>query len=118
MPAEGSSERSRQAPSLRGRGVPMSGRTKLSVSEERLEGITRGPLPASRKVYRTGVLDPEVRVPIREIAQTPTRSHRGSGWVETPNPLVQVYDTSGPYTHPEVRIDLSRGLEPVRSWLD
>ena len=32
----------------------MSGRTKLSVSEERLEGITRGPLPASRKVYRTG----------------------------------------------------------------
>ena len=96
----------------------MSGRTKLSVSGERLEGITRGPLPASRKVYRTGVLHPEVRVPIREIAQTPTRSRQGADWVEVPNPPVQVYDTSGPYTDPEARIDLRRGLEPVRTWLD
>ena len=61
----------------------MSGRTKLSVSEERLEGITRGPLPASRKIYRTGTLLPEVRVPVREIALTPTRMHQGAGWVET-----------------------------------
>ena len=45
----------------------MSGRTKLSVSEERLEGITRGPLPSSRKIFRTGALHPEVRVPVREI---------------------------------------------------
>ncbi|HET9035224.1 MAG TPA: phosphomethylpyrimidine synthase ThiC, partial [Myxococcaceae bacterium] len=96
----------------------MSGRTKLSVSGERLEGITRGPLPASRKIYRTGTLHPEVRVPIREIALTATRLHRGSAWVETPNAPFQSYDTSGPYTDPEARIDLSRGLEPVRTWLD
>jgi len=96
----------------------MSGRTKLSVSGERLEGITRGSLPASRKVYRTGTLHPEVRVPVREIALSPTRLHQGSGWVETPNAPVQVYDTSGPYTDPEARIDLRRGLEPVRTWLD
>ncbi|HEY1417082.1 MAG TPA: hypothetical protein VGF41_04230, partial [Myxococcaceae bacterium] len=56
----------------------MSGRTKLSVSGERLEGITRGPLPASRKVYRTGTLHPEVRVPIREISLSPTRVHQGA----------------------------------------
>ena len=96
----------------------MSGRTKLSVSGERLEGITRGPLPASRKVYRTGTLHPEVRVPVREIALSPTRVRQASGWVETPNPPVQVYDPSGPYTDPEARIDLRRGLEPVRTWLD
>jgi phosphomethylpyrimidine synthase len=96
----------------------MSGRTKLSVSGERLEGITRGPLPASRKIYRTGTLHPEVRVPIREIALTATRLHQGSAWVETPNAPFQSYDTSGPYTDPEARIDLSRGLEPVRTWLD
>jgi phosphomethylpyrimidine synthase len=96
----------------------MSGRTKLSVSGERLEGITRGPLPASTKLYRTGVLHPEVRVPVREIAQTPTRSRQGSAWVESPNPPVQVYDTSGPYTDPEAHIDLARGLEPVRTWLE
>jgi phosphomethylpyrimidine synthase len=96
----------------------MSGRTKLSVSEERLEGITRGPLPASRKIYRTGTLHPEVRVPFREIALTATRLHQGSGWIETPNAPFQTYDTSGPYTDPEARIDLRRGLEPVRTWLD
>ena len=96
----------------------MSGRTKLSVSGERLEGITRGPLPASRKLYLTGTLHPEVRVPIREVALAPTRVRQGCGWVETPNAAVQVYDTSGPYTDPESRIDLSRGLEPVRTWLE
>src|SRR5678815_1370257 len=96
----------------------MSGRTKLSVSEERLEGITRGPLPASRKTYRTGTLHPEVRGPVREISLTPTRVRHGADWAETPNAPVQVYDTSGPYTDPESRIDLSRGLEPVRTWLE
>jgi len=96
----------------------MSGRTKLSVSGERLEGITRGPLPASRKVYRTGKSHPQVRVPVREIDLSPTRVHQGAGWVETPNAPVQVYDTSGPYTDPEAQIDLRRGLEPVRTWLE
>src|SRR5215813_2337930 len=118
MPAEGSCERRRPAVPPRALGAPMSGRTKLSVSEERLEGITRGPLPASRKIYRTGTLHPDVRVPVRQISLTPTRLHQGSAWVETPNAPVAVYDTSGPYTDPEARIDLRRGLEPVRTWLD
>jgi phosphomethylpyrimidine synthase len=96
----------------------MSGRTKLSVSEERLEGITRGPLPASRKIYRTGTLHPQVRVPLREISLTPTRVRQGAGFAETPNAPLEVYDTSGPYTDPEARIDLRRGLEAVRTWLD
>ena len=96
----------------------MSGRTKLSVSGELLDGITRGPLPASTKVYRTGKIHPEVRVPVREIALGPTRVRHGADWVESANAPVQVYDTSGPYTDPAGCIDLRHGLAPVRTWLD
>jgi len=69
--------------------------------------VTRGPLPASRKVHVPGRLHPGLRVPFREIAQ--------SGG----NPPVTVYDTSGPYTDPDARIDPGEGLAPVRrgwSW--
>jgi len=62
--------------------------------------IPRTPLPASRKVY---VGDP--RVPLREIALT-------DGTTAT------VYDTSGPYTDPEVTIDIHRGLPDLRgAWI-
>ena len=74
----------------------------------------RGPLPASRKVYVSGALHPDLRVPLREIAQTPTRHGHGPDAKETPNPPVHVYDTSGPYTDPAARIDLRRGCAPVR----
>ncbi|RMF82686.1 MAG: phosphomethylpyrimidine synthase ThiC [Nitrospirae bacterium] len=58
---------------------------------------------------------PGVRVPMREIALSPTR--RADGSLE-PNPPVVVYDTSGPYTDPEVEIDLRRGLPPIRrDWI-
>ncbi|OJH34638.1 phosphomethylpyrimidine synthase ThiC [Cystobacter ferrugineus] len=84
-----------------------------------LQGITRGPLPASRKVYVSGVLNPELRVPLREISQTPTRHGHGPDAKETPNPSVFVYDSSGPYTDPDARIDLRRGLPPVRAeWIE
>ncbi|WP_084737685.1 phosphomethylpyrimidine synthase ThiC [Cystobacter ferrugineus] len=98
----------------------MSGASKsLKVDGEMLQGITRGPLPASRKVYVSGVLNPELRVPLREISQTPTRHGHGPDAKETPNPSVFVYDSSGPYTDPDARIDLRRGLPPVRAeWIE
>jgi len=35
------------------------------------------------------------------------------------NPPIAVYDTSGPYTDPAVRIDIRKGLPPVRAlWID
>ncbi|NOK08134.1 phosphomethylpyrimidine synthase ThiC [Corallococcus exercitus] len=98
----------------------MSGASKsLKVDGKVLEGISRGPLPASRKVYASGSLHPDLRVPLREIAQTPTRHHgpAGSG-PETPNPPVYVYDSSGPYTDTAADIDLRRGLPAVReNWI-
>jgi len=80
--------------------------------------LTRDPLPGSRKVYVEGRL-PGVRVPMREIRQSPTRAVGSAGAVTLDeNPPLLVYDSSGPYTDPEVDIDLRRGLPPLRlSWI-
>src|SRR5438445_11349363 len=83
----------------------------LKVDDAALAGITRAPLPGSRKIYLPGRLYPELRVPMREIAQTPTQHGAGKS---TPNPKVVVYDTSGPFTDPEAPIDLRAGLPPLR----
>jgi phosphomethylpyrimidine synthase len=90
------------------------GKGKLTVDAAALAGITTGPLPSSRKVYLTGTLHPEVRVPVREISQTPTRAGHAPDGPEHANPAVHVYDASGPYTDPEARIDLRAGLAPLR----
>jgi phosphomethylpyrimidine synthase len=88
------------------------------VDGKALEGITQGPLPASRKVYVPGVRYPDLRVPLREIRQTPTRHGPGPDAKQTPNPPVWVYDSSGPYTDPNAAIDLRTGLPPVRAeWI-
>jgi phosphomethylpyrimidine synthase len=92
-------------------------RQKLSVDAAALAGITTGPLPGAQKLYLHGTLHPDVRVPVREISQTPTLAGHGAVAVETPNPKVYVYDASGPYTEAEPHIDLRAGLAPVRrSW--
>lgn len=42
----------------------------------------------------------------------------GDGKVEE-NPPLHVYDTSGVYTDPNVKIDLHKGLEPLRAkWIE
>ena len=72
------------------------------------------PFPNSRKVYVDGSR-PDLRVPMREISLADTHA---SGGVEK-NPPVYVYDTSGPYTDPQARIDLRRGLPPLReAWIE
>jgi len=92
---------------------------QAKMDEARLSAITCGPLPASRKVYLPGVLYPFLRVPMREIAQTPTQQHGSSGKGSVENPPVTVYDTSGPYTDPGVAIDVREGIAPLRRpWID
>lgn len=89
-----------------------------NVDEPRIQGITRGPMAASRKVYESGRLHPEVRVPFREISQTPTYVGSGDQRKPVSNPPVLVYDTSGPYTDPQASLDLTRGLAPLRAaWI-
>ncbi len=74
--------------------------------------VTR-PIPGSRKIHVEGSR-PDLRVAMREIVQARTPSLFGG----EDNPPVTVYDTSGPYTDPEARIDLSAGLAPLReAWI-
>jgi phosphomethylpyrimidine synthase len=71
------------------------------------------PFPNSRKVYVQGSR-PDVRVPVREIVQSDTPSSFGA----ERNPPIFVYDTSGPYTDPQSRIDIRRGLPGLRErWI-
>jgi len=70
--------------------------------------ITTGGLPAARKIYVSGERYPEVQVPMREISVHPTAGE----------PPLTVYDTSGPYTDPDVATDISTGLNKVRrDWI-
>jgi len=70
--------------------------------------------PNSRKVYVEGSR-PDIRVPMREISLTPTQTSQG----DVPNAPALVYDTSGPYTEPNVKIDLQKGLPPLRGqWIE
>jgi len=87
--------------------------TTARLSDE----VTR-PFPASTKRYVTGSR-PDLRVPMREIAQTPTAIGTGDAAGAEDNPPVWIYDTSGPYTDPNVHIDLLRGLPDVRTaWIE
>ncbi|SFB77730.1 phosphomethylpyrimidine synthase [Parapedobacter composti] len=77
--------------------------------------ITRTPFPQSKKIYVSGTLH-DVRVPMREISLSKT-TDRFRNEVED-NPPVTVYDTSGPYTDPNVDIDVRRGLPRIRErWI-
>ncbi|KAF1312703.1 phosphomethylpyrimidine synthase ThiC [Pseudomonas sp. SG-MS2] len=72
------------------------------------------PFPRSRKVYVEGSR-PDIRVPMREISLHDTPTDFGG----EANAPVMVYDTSGPYTDPDVIIDVRKGLGDVRSaWID
>ena len=71
------------------------------------------PLPNSRKIYVSGSR-PDIRVPMREISQSDTPASFGA----EKNPPVYVYDTSGPYTDPSVKIDIRSGLAALRAaWI-
>ncbi|MNK26824.1 Phosphomethylpyrimidine synthase [compost metagenome] len=70
-------------------------------------------LPGSRKVYVEGSR-PDIRVPMREIALSPTSDSYGSH----ENAPVRVYDTSGLYSDAEAQTDITKGLpESRRAWI-
>ncbi|HSR64344.1 MAG TPA: phosphomethylpyrimidine synthase ThiC, partial [Xanthomonadaceae bacterium] len=84
----------------------------LRQTEQLSDAVTR-PIPGSRKVHVEGSRA-DLRVPMREIALTKTPTLFGG----EDNPPVTVYDTSGPYTDPDARIDLGAGLPALRArWI-
>jgi phosphomethylpyrimidine synthase len=63
----------------------------------------------AQRVYEQGSR-PDLRVPFREIAQSPTG--------DTVNQPLRLYDTSGPHGDPDVTADAEAGLAPLRTpWI-
>ncbi|GIL05497.1 MAG: phosphomethylpyrimidine synthase [Betaproteobacteria bacterium] len=91
----------------------MNARQPFRAAEAHVDEAAIAPLPKSRKIYVEGSR-PDIRVPMREIAQSDTPAAFGP----EKNPPLAVYDTSGPYTDPSVRIDIRAGLPPLRAnWI-
>src|SRR5215468_2571701 len=66
--------------------------------------VTTGAISASKKIYARPIAAPDLRVPLREIALDASAGE----------PPLPVYDTSGPYTDPDVTIDVEKGLPRTR----
>src|SRR6187401_1546745 len=68
--------------------------------------VTTGPIRGSRKIFVEG--RDGVRVAMRAVDLEPTSGE----------PPVTLYDTSGPYTDPDARIDIMAGLPELRAqWI-
>src|SRR3989338_8689834 len=91
----------------------MNANPKFIAEAAHVDAAAIKPLPNSRKVYVQGSR-PDLRVPMREISQADTPAGMG---VEK-NPPIYVYDCSGPYTDPAVKIDIRSGLAAIRAgWI-
>ena len=79
------------------------------------EEVTQ-PFSGSKKIYVQGSR-PDIRVPMREIEQS--SAHNMDGTEAEKNPPITVYDTSGPFTDPNVTINLMKGMPDVRdAWIE
>jgi phosphomethylpyrimidine synthase len=81
------------------------------------EGVATAPAAATtdaaRRVYVQGSR-PDLRVPFREVVQSPTRGASGV----TENLPLRLYDTSGPHGDSEVSVDPAAGLPALRTpWI-
>ena len=95
------------------------------ATDEKVNISTDPISPKSKKVYVSGTIHPHIKVPFREIllssSTTETSNGNGNGnghhSSKDENSLI-VYDTSGPYTDPNVTINIREGLEPIRlQWI-
>jgi len=91
----------------------MNANDQFFARDARVDNAAVQPLPNSRKIYVEGSR-PDLRVPMREIAQADTPAWDKSTEGAEVNPPLAVYDTSGPYTDREARIDLTQGLPELR----
>ncbi|WP_377703319.1 phosphomethylpyrimidine synthase ThiC [Pseudoduganella sp. UC29_71] len=87
----------------------MNANPKFLSATAEVDSAAIAPLPNSRKIYVEGSR-PDIRVPMREISQSDTSASFG----HEKNPPIYVYDTSGPYTDPDVQIDIRSGLATPR----
>src|SRR5687768_11380437 len=92
----------------------MNAHPKFLAASAHVDDAAVQPLPNSRKIYVEGSRA-DIRVPMREITQSDTPASFGA----EKNPPIFVYDCSGPYTDPAVKIDIRSGLAPLRQkWIE
>src|SRR5260221_11487301 len=92
----------------------MNANPKFLAETARVDDAAVKPMPNSRKVYVEGSRS-DLLVPMREIVQSDTPASFGA----EKNPPIFVYDTSGPYTDPQARIDVRQGLfAPRTKWIE
>ena len=89
--------------------------SKVLDNLEKIDASYIQNFPSSKKIYIQGSR-PDIQVPMREITLNDTIF--ADGKIEK-NPPLHVYDTSGVYTDPKVKIDLHVGLSPLRkNWIE
>ncbi|MTW12148.1 phosphomethylpyrimidine synthase ThiC [Pseudoduganella eburnea] len=83
----------------------MNANPTFLAAQAEVDSAAVTPLPNSRKIYVTGSR-PDLRVPMREIS------------LSGDNAPVTVYDCSGPYSDPDEKIDIRKGLStPRAAWI-
>lgn len=70
--------------------------------------VTTGSIPGSRRIYDAAPGKGNILVPFREVALHPSANE----------PPFRLYDTSGPYTDPNIEINLEKGApKPRQEWI-
>ncbi len=87
----------------------------MIATKNSIEPQSGEPLPNSTRVYVPGRIHPDVRVPLREIQLSPTKSFNGQIEANAP---VRVYDCSGPWGDADFAGNVEQGLPPLRGkWI-
>src|SRR6185503_5144770 len=87
----------------------------MIATKDSFEPHSSEQLPNSKRVYLPGQIYPDVRVPVREIELSPTKSYTGTVEVNDP---VRVYDCSGPWGDPAFTSTSEQGLPALRAkWI-
>ena len=87
----------------------------MIATKDSFEPQSGDTLPNSSRIYISGRIHSDLKVPFREIRLKPTKSLGGQLEINEP---VRVYDCSGPWGDPSFHGDVEQGLPPLRrDWI-
>jgi len=87
----------------------------MIAPKDAIEPQSMDMLPNSRRVYLEGRIHPDLRIPMREISLSPSKTPSG---VQEPNEPFRVYDASGPWGDPDFAGNVEQGLPALRKdWI-